>query len=281
MDASRRWRDGWEMKGMGSRALPTPPPARRRSMDEGEGLAPYLRDIGAYPRLTSEEELDLARLAAAGDNAARMRLVLCNLRLVVSVAKRYRAGGLTFTDLVQEGNIGLMHAAEKYDYRRGHRFSTYAVWWIREAMTTAIKEQGATIRVPAYLYRRDNPGGGPVRLRDAADHARAIVSLDAPCDEGGDGGGVTDRDAPAVEEEATGRLIARDVRAVMLLLDPRDRAIIAYRFGLGDLGPHSLAETAAQFGISRQRVNQIEERALDTLKMRAYNRGLQHYVVAS
>jgi len=266
---------------MGPRALPTPLPARPRPQAEGDGLAPYLRDIGAYPRLTSEEELDLGRLAAAGDDAARTRLVLCNLRLVVSMAKRYRAGGLTFTDLVQEGNIGLMHAAEKYDYRRGHRFSTYAVWWIREAMTSAIKEQGATIRVPAYLYRRDNPVGEPARLRAAADHARAIASLDAPCDESGEGGGVTDRDAPAVEEEATGHLIVRDVRAVMLLLDPRDHAIIAYRFGLGDLGPHSLAETAAQFGISRQRVNQIEERALDTLKMRAYNRGLQHYVVAS
>jgi len=270
-----------EINSVGPRALPNPPPARPRPQTEGEGLAPYLRDIGAYPRLTSEEELDLGRLAAAGDDAARTRLVLCNLRLVVNIAKRYRAGGLTFTDLVQEGNIGLMHAAEKYDYRRGHRFSTYAVWWIREAMTSAIKEQGATIRVPAYLYRRDNLVGEPARLRAAADHARAIASLDAPRDDSHGDAAIEDRSAPAVEEEATDHLIVRDVRAVMLLLDPRDRAIIAYRFGLGELGPHSLAETAAQCGISRQRVNQIEERALDTLKMRAYNRGLQHYVVAS
>ena len=160
MNGLHHRRGGLEINDMGPRALPTPLPARPRPQTEGDGLAPYLRDIGAYPRLTSEEELDLGRLAAAGDDAARTRLVLCNLRLVVSMAKRYRAGGLTFTDLVQEGNIGLMHAAEKYDYRRGHRFSTYAVWWIREAMTSAIKEQGAAIRVPAYLYRRvDTPHG--------------------------------------------------------------------------------------------------------------------------
>jgi len=142
-------------------------------------MAPYLRDIGAHPLLTREEERELGERMAAGDEAARTRLVVCNLRLVVDVAKRYRTRGLSFTDLVQEGNMGLMRAAEKYDYTRGYRFSTCAVWWIRDAITRAIKEQGTTIRVPAYLYRRDGRVARPEHVRAAATDARAIVSLDA------------------------------------------------------------------------------------------------------
>lgn len=253
-------------------------------------LAPYLSEIGAYPVLTAEEELALGRRAAAGDDAARTRLVLCTLRLVVEVARRYRCPALSVADLIQEGNVGLMRAAEKYDYTRGHRFSTYAVWWIRMAMTRAIKSQGTTIRVPAYLYGRLDAGGEqpPTRqaLRDSADHARTVISLDAarPTGEDGDGAApialVADRDAPTVEEETAGRCIVRDVRSVMALLPPRDRAIIAYRYGVAGAEPHSLAETAAVFGVRRQRIAQIEARALATLKMRAYNRGLQEYVVA-
>jgi len=162
-----------------------------------------------------------------GDEAARTRLMVCNLRLVVDVANRYRTRGLSFTDLVQEGNMGLMRAAEKYDYTRGYRFSTCAVWWIRDAITHAIKEQGTTIQGASVSLpsgrARGLPGARTRGDRRARDRLARRDRLRRPRWRRPRRGGIVDRDAPPVEDEAANRLIARDVRAVMMLLDPRDQ----------------------------------------------------------
>jgi len=176
---------------MGSRALPTPPPAHPRAVPADRGMAPYLRDIGAHPLLTREEERELGERMAAGDEAARTRLVVCNLRLVVDVVKRYRTRGLSFTDLVQEGNMGLMRAAEKYDYTRGYRFSTCAVWWIRDAITHAIKEQGTTIQGASVSLPSGRARGLPgarTRARSSRSTRPATTTTMATTTTGGDRG---------------------------------------------------------------------------------------------
>jgi len=284
----------------------------------------YLREIGRIPLLTPQEEIELARAievgVLAGDalhngaepsdqedlvtlvalgEAARQRMIQSNLRLVVATAKKYLGTGMALLDLVQEGNLGLMRAIEGFDYQRGFRFSTYATWWIRQAITHALSEQGRTIRVPvqvaaevqrAVRTRRDmfhESGRMPTtaelataldvsveRARDLLSWANAPVSLHTPAGDGDDvlGDLLPDDRAQQALGDVFDGLLRNDVTAALASLDPREREILTLRFGLADGQQRTLEDLATQLGISRERVRQIEVRALARLR-RADSRG--------
>ena len=248
----------------------------------------YLRDIGRSPLLTAAQEHALAERIAAGDEQAFAVLVESNLRLVVSVAKRYRNAGLSLLDLVQEGNIGLIHAARKFDHTRGYRFSTYAMWWIRQAVTRALANQSQTIRVPVHIsegiarqrkneQRADgndgNDGKAPeeedihlpsAEIMERARQARQPLSLERTMNE--DQGvslveGLEDPDAISPSEAADRRLLRERLARLMRALPDRERKIIAMRFGLDDGTPRTLKEVSGAFGLTRERIRQ-HERAL-------------------
>jgi len=276
-----------------------------------DGTLLYLREISRTPRLTPQQELELGERIAGGDEEALRIMVESNLRLVVSVAKRYRNEGLSLLDLVQEGNIGLIRAASKFDYRRGHRFSTYAIWWIRQAVTRAIANQGQTIRVPVHitegisrlnrtmrLVEQEQEDGESTEARDTEPVIRAAnlpsskvvemvkmvaqpLSLERTVGEDNDASlaeAVEDTDAVSPAAAAENSML-RD-RLVMLVgsLPERERKVIDLRYGLSDGRPRTLKEVSGAFGLTRERIRQLETAALSHLREVGEEGGLREYL---
>ena len=266
----------------------------------------YLKEIGQVPLLSAEEEQTLARAARAGDVDARRRLSEANLRLVVSVAKRYAGRGLPFLDLIQEGNLGLMKAAEKFEPDRGFKFSTYATWWIRQSITRAIADQGRTIRIPVHLVEHINRvrktagellrknGREPtaeeiaVRLEMEPDRVRELlqlaqepVSLETPVGEEEDAhleDFIQDEEAGIPVDEAGRQLLRRELMSVLKSLTPREERVITLRFGLDDGRPRTLEELGKEFNVTRERIRQIEAKALRKLRHPSRAKRLRDYL---
>jgi RNA polymerase primary sigma factor len=254
----------------------------------------YLREISRGPLLTAQEEVELAQRVEAGDAEAVQRLVRSNLRLVVHVAKRYVNRGLPLLDLIQEGNFGLMRAVQKFDWRRGFRFSTYATWWIRQAITRAIADKARTIRLPVHIQERvrvmnnhwedlsrklqrtptdkelaEEMGITTDDLQRLLNALPEPISLYRPVGEGGDEeleGFVEDRLALLPEEIAAEHVMKADIMNILDSLEPRERDILSLRFGLGDDQPHTLEEVGRRLDLTRERVRQLEARALRKLR---------------
>lgn len=266
----------------------------------------YLKEIGQVPLLSAEEEQTLARAARAGDADARRRLSEANLRLVVSVAKRYAGRGLPFLDLIQEGNLGLMKAAEKFEPDRGFKLSTYATWWIRQSITRAIADQGRTIRIPVHLVEHINRvrktagellrknGREPtaeeiaVRLEMEPDRVRELlqlaqepVSLETPVGEEEDAhleDFIQDEEAGIPVDEAGRQLLRRELMSVLKSLTPREERVITLRFGLDDGQPRTLEELGKEFNVTRERIRQIEAKALRKLRHPSRAKRLRDYL---
>jgi|ADurb_Gel_03_Slu_FD_contig_91_648145_length_3074_multi_3_in_0_out_0_2 RNA polymerase primary sigma factor len=254
----------------------------------------YLKEIGRVPLLTAEEEIELAKGIEAGDEAARRRLTEANLRLVVSIAKRYVGRGMLFLDLIQEGNLGLLKAVEKFDYRKGYKFSTYATWWIRQAITRAIADQARTIRIPVHMVETINKlvrverqllqelGRAPVpeeiaeamnfpveRVREIMKVAQEPVSLETPIGEEEDshlGDFIEDEDALAPPDAASFLLLKEQLQEVLYTLAPREEKVLRLRFGIDDGRARTLEEVGQEFGVTRERIRQIEAKALRKLR---------------
>ncbi len=264
---------------------------------EIDATAAYLREIASVQLLTREQELALAQRVEAGDEDATRQFVLANLRLVVSVAKKYRGRGLGFLDLIQEGNLGLMHAVQKYDYRRGFRFSTYAVWWIRQYITRALANKSRAIRLPVHMSEAVSKMSGvtqrltvelgrdpseeeiaaamgmqPQDVHQALQATRAPVSLETPVGEGEEhalGDFVVD-EAPRPEEQVAEHLLKDETERMLHdLLTPRERLVLQLRFGLGDSHVYPLERIGQDLGLTRERVRQIEAQALKKLRTAA------------
>ncbi|WP_423405104.1 RNA polymerase sigma factor RpoD [Faecalibacterium prausnitzii] len=266
----------------------------------------YLKEIGRVPLLSAEEEQTLARAARAGDADARRRLSEANLRLVVSVAKRYAGRGLPFLDLIQEGNLGLMKAAEKFEPERGFKFSTYATWWIRQSITRAIADQGRTIRIPVHLVEHINRvrktagellrknGREPTaeeiavqldmepdRVRELLQLAQDPISLETPVGEEEDAhleDFIQDEDAGVPVDEAGRQLLRRELMSVLKSLTPREERVITLRFGLDDGRPRTLEELGKEFNVTRERIRQIEAKALRKLRHPSRAKRLRDYL---
>ncbi|MBR1757948.1 MAG: RNA polymerase sigma factor RpoD [Lachnospiraceae bacterium] len=254
----------------------------------------YLKEIGNYPLLNTEEEIELAKRIEAGDKKAKKKLTESNLRLVVSIAKRYVGRGLSFLDLIQEGNLGLIKAVDKFDYRKGYKFSTYATWWIRQAITRAIADQSRTIRIPVHMsevinktYRISRSltqelGREPTEteLADAMDlpieKVREIlkisadpISLDTPIGEEDDshlGDFIKDETIVGPEEAATYSLLQTQIRDLLDTLTEREKRVLVLRFGLDDGRMRTLEEVGREFNVTRERIRQIESKALRKLR---------------
>lgn len=265
----------------------------------------YLHEISHLPRLTPTEELELGQRIAIGDRVALRRMVESNLRLVVSVAKRYRNHGLSLLDLVQEGNIGLMRAAERFDYTRGYRFSTYAIWWIRQAVTRAIANQGQTIRVPVHVAEtfsrfqrsegqasdddRNLVDGRTVltaseqRILQAVRLVQQPISLEQAAGEDNDaalGEIIEDTNAVAPLDVVANNMLRGCLDEMLHELPPRERAVVELRFGLVGGRPHTLVEVSRTFGLTRERIRQLEQAALARLRRSRQTNGLREYLGA-
>ena len=266
----------------------------------------YLKEIGRVPLLTTGQEMALAKAARAGDADARRSLSEANLRLVVSVAKRYAGRGLPFLDLIQEGNLGLMKAAEKFEPERGFKFSTYATWWIRQAITRAIADQARTIRIPVHMVETINKvkkvrsqllheqGKEPTaeeiaeRLEMSVDKVREImrvaqepVSLETPIGEEEDshlGDFIPDDDAPVPAEAASQTLLKEQLADVLKTLTPREEKVLRLRFGLEDGRPRTLEEVGKEFNVTRERIRQIEAKALRKLRHPSRSKKLRDFL---
>ena len=266
----------------------------------------YLKEIGQVPLLTAAQEAELARAAQAGDEQARRALSEANLRLVVSVAKRYAGRGLPFLDLIQEGNLGLMKAAEKFEPERGFKFSTYATWWIRQSITRAIADQGRTIRIPVHLVENINRvkktagellrknGREPTveeiavqldlepdRVRELLQLAQDPISLETPVGEEEDAhleDFIQDEEAGVPVDEAGRQLLRRELMNVLKSLTPREERVIALRFGLEDGRSRTLEELGREFNVTRERVRQIEAKALRKLRHPSRAKRLRDYL---
>ena len=254
----------------------------------------YLREIGRVPLLSSEEEVELAIKISEGDERAKQRLTEANLRLVVSIAKKYVGRGMYFLDLIQEGNVGLIKAVDKFDYTKGFKFSTYATWWIRQAITRAIADQARTIRIPVHMVETINrlkkiqsqllhengyePSeeviaekmGLPVeRVREIMRVAQEPVSMETPIGPEEDSrlmDFIKDEDALAPDEAALKTITNEDIDSVLHTLTPREEAVIRLRFGLKDGRCHTLEEVGMEFDVTRERIRQIEAKALRKLR---------------
>ncbi|MGI0129602.1 MAG: RNA polymerase sigma factor RpoD, partial [Thermoplasmata archaeon] len=265
----------------------------------------YLREIGRVPLLRQEQEVEYATAIEYGDEEARRQLTVANLRLVVSIAKKYIGRGMSFLDLIQEGNLGLMRAVEKFDYRRGNKFSTYATWWIRQAVTRGLADQARTIRVPVHMVESINKqirvsrrllqelgreptadeiaeemGVTPERVREILAIARAPVSLETPVGEEADahlGDFIEDELAPAPLEQASLAMLRVEVERVLCTLTPRERRVLQLRFGLTGGPPQTLEEVGKRFGVTRERIRQIEQKAVGKLRQPARRRGLADF----
>ena len=266
----------------------------------------YLKEIGRVPLLTPEEEIELAIRIADDDEKAKKRLAEANLRLVVSIAKRYVGRGMQFLYLIQEGNLGLIKAVDKFDYTKGFKFSTYATWWIRQAITRAIADQARTIRIPVHMVETINkvkktnsqllhkngrdPSaeeiaaelGMPVdKVREILRVAQEPVSLETPIGEEEDshlGDFIPDDDAPAPADAASMLLLKEQLNDVLKTLTPREAKVLALRFGLEDGHPHTLEEVGSEFGVTRERIRQIEAKALRKLRHPSRSKKLRDYI---
>ena len=266
----------------------------------------YLKEIGQVPLLSAQQEMELARAAQAGNEEARRKLSEANLRLVVSVAKRYAGRGLPFLDLIQEGNLGLMKAAEKFEPERGFKFSTYATWWIRQSITRAIADQGRTIRIPVHLVENINRvkktagellrknGREPTveeiavrmdlepdKVRELLQLAQDPVSLETPVGEEEDAhleDFIQDEEAGVPVEKAGRQLLHRELLNVLKSLTPREERVITLRFGLEDGRSRTLEELGREFNVTRERVRQIEAKALRKLRHPSRAKRLRDYL---
>ena len=266
----------------------------------------YLKEIGKIPLLTPERELYLAEQIALDNKAAKDELIEANLRLVVSIAKRHVGKGMYFLDLIQEGNLGLIKAVEKFDYSKGYKFSTYATWWIRQAITRAIADQARTIRIPVHMVETIHKvsrtartllqelGREPTtdeiaeklgitsdKVRDIMKIAQDPVSLETPIGEEEDshlGDFVEDTDSPAPSESASYSLLREQLCNILHTLTPREEQVIKLRFGLEDGRPRTLEEVGKQFNITRERIRQIEAKALRKLRHPSRSKTLKDYL---
>lgn len=266
----------------------------------------YLKEIGRIPLLSHEQELELATRMAEGDEDAKHRLAEANLRLVVSVAKRYVGRGMQFLDLIQEGNLGLIKAVDKFDYRKGFKFSTYSTWWIRQAITRAIADQARTIRIPVHMVETINKlvrvnrqllqelgreprhdeiakqmGITEDKVREIIKIAQDPVSLETPIGEEEDshlGDFIPDDDAPAPDNMATQAMLKRQLNEVLSTLTPREEKVLRLRFGLDDGRTRTLEDVGKEFNVTRERIRQIEAKALRKLRHPSRSRRLKDYL---
>jgi len=266
----------------------------------------YLKEIGRIPLLSPEEEVELAKRMEEGDEEAKRRLAEANLRLVVSIAKRYVGRGMLFLDLIQEGNLGLIKAVEKFDYRKGYKFSTYATWWIRQAITRAIADQARTIRIPVHMVetinklirvsrqllqelgREPNPEEiahemdiSEEKVREIMKIAQEPVSLETPIGEEEDshlGDFIEDHEAKAPAEEASFTLLREQLENVLSTLTDREQKVLRLRFGLDDGRARTLEEVGKQFGVTRERIRQIEAKTLRKLRHPSRSKKLKDYL---
>ena len=266
----------------------------------------YLKEIGRVPLLSADEEIALAKRMEAGDEKAQKELAEANLRLVVSIAKRYVGRGMLFLDLIQEGNLGLIKAVEKFDYNKGYKFSTYATWWIRQAITRAIADQARTIRIPVHMVETINKlirvsrqllqqlGREPSpeeiaeameisveRVREIMKIAQEPVSLETPIGEEEDshlGDFIEDQDAPAPAEAASFMLLKEQLEEVLDTLTEREERVLRLRFGLDDGRARTLEEVGQNFGVTRERIRQIEAKALRKLPHPSRSRKLKDFL---
>lgn len=272
----------------------------------GDPVKMYLKEIGKVSLLNAQEEIELAKRIEQGDLRAKSKLVEANLRLVVSIAKRYVGRGMLFLDLIQEGNLGLIRAVEKFDYTRGFKFSTYATWWIRQAITRAIADQARTIRIPVHMVETINKlsrtqrqllqekGREPTpeelavamdmpveKVQEVLKVSQEPVSLETPIGEEEDshiGDFIEDREATVPLEAASFALLQEHLRGVLGTLNERERRVIEYRFGLLDGHPRTLEEVGREFGVTRERIRQIESKTLAKLKHPLRSQKLKDYL---
>ncbi len=266
----------------------------------------YLKEIGKVPLLTGEYEAELAARIANGDETAKTQLIEANLRLVVSIAKRYVGKGMFFLDLIQEGNLGLMKAVDKFDYSKGYKFSTYATWWIRQAITRAIADQARTIRIPVHMVETihklsriqrqllqeqgHEPTAeeiakemnlSPEKVREIMKIAQDPVSLETPIGEEEDshlGDFIPDEDSPAPSDAASFKLLQEQLAEVLHTLTNREEQVLRLRFGLEDGRPRTLEEVGKAFDITRERIRQIEAKALRKLRHPSRSKRLKDYL---
>mgnify|MGYP001071667756 CR=1 FL=1 len=266
----------------------------------------YLKEMGKISLLTADQEVEIASRIASGDESAREKLAEANLRLVVSIAKRYVGRGMLFLDLIQEGNLGLIKAVEKFDYTKGYKFSTYATWWIRQAITRAIADQARTIRIPVHMVETINKlsrvkrqllqelgrdpqpdeiaaemGVSPEKVREIMKIAQDPVSLETPIGEEEDshlGDFIPDDDVPAPAEAATGTLLKEQLMDVLNTLTPREEKVLRLRFGIDDGHQRTLEEVGKEFNVTRERIRQIEAKALRKLRHPSRSRKLRDFL---
>ena len=296
-----------------SEADPAPVPDERLDdLTPPEGISiddpvrMYLKEIGKVPLLTADEEIELAKRMEEGDVDAKHRLCEANLRLVVSIAKRYVGRGMLFLDLIQEGNLGLIKAVDKFDYRKGYKFSTYATWWIRQAITRAIADQARTIRIPVHMVETINKlirvsrqllqeyGREPLpeeiaeemgisedKVREIIKIAQEPVSLETPIGEEEDshlGDFLPDEDAPAPAEAAAFTLLREQLMSVLSTLTPREEKVLRLRFGLDDGRARTLEEVGKEFKVTRERIRQIEAKALRKIRHPSRSKKLKDFL---
>ena len=266
----------------------------------------YLKEIGKVPLLNPQEEVEIAARMAEGDEEAKHQLAEANLRLVVSIAQRYVGRGMLFLDLIQEGNLGLIKAVEKFDYRKGYKFSTYATWWIRQAITRAIADQARTIRIPVHMvetinklirvnrqlvqeYGRDprpeeiakEMGISEEKVREILKIAQEPVSLETPIGEEDDshlGDFIPDDDAPAPAEAVASTLLKEQLMEVLSSLTPREARVLRLRYGLDDGKARTLEEVGREFNVTRERIRQIEAKALRKLRHPSRSKKLKDFL---
>lgn len=282
------------------------PIADIKGLNVDDPVKMYLKEIGKIPLLTAPEEVALAKRMEAGDNRAKKRLAETNLRLVVSIAKRYVGRGMSFLDLIQEGNLGLMKAVDKFDYKRGFKFSTYATWWIRQAITRAIADQARTIRIPVHMVETINklvrierqlvqelgrdPSNEEIakemgieveKVREVRKIAQEPVSLETPIGEEEDshlGDFIEDDTAIAPDEAANFTMLREELNDILMTLNERERKVLELRFGLVDGTPRTLEEVGKEFNVTRERIRQIEAKALRKLKHPSRSQKLKDFL---